>query len=89
MAFIVKNIYILLTLGALCREGYSVSCVCMSVRIRYIFCQYAQLQLSITKDAIVLSVRFAAIIKLRFSHNGLILKLERVLFTSERTAIFS
>ena len=34
---------------------------------------------SITKDAIVLSVRFAAILKRRFSLNCLIRKLERLL----------
>ena len=50
-----------------------VSCVCLSAHailaVRAIR--------SITKDAIVLSVRFAAILKWRFSLNGLIRKLER------------
>ena len=41
------------------------------------------------KDAIVLSVRFAAILKWRFSLNCLIRKLERFLLTSAGAAIFS
>ena len=44
---------------------------------------------SITKDAIMLSVRFAAILKRRFSYNCLIGKLERFLLTSAGAAIFS
>ena len=43
---------------------------------------------SITKDTIMLSVRFAAILKLRFSLNCLIRKLERLLLTSVGAAIF-
>ena len=42
---------------------------------------------SITKDAIVLSVRFAAILKRRFSLNCLIRKLERFSLTSAGAAI--
>ena len=45
--------------------------------------------ISITKDAIVLSVRFAAILKRRFSYNCLIRKLERFSLTSAGAAIFS
>ena len=44
---------------------------------------------SITKDTIVLSVRFAAILKWRFSLNCLIRKLERPLLTLAGAAIFS
>ena len=44
---------------------------------------------SITKDTIVLSVRFAAILKWRFSLNCLIRKLEHFLLTSAGAAIFS
>ena len=43
---------------------------------------------SIMKDTIVLSVRFAAILKWRFSKNCL-RKLERFLLTSAGAAIFS
>ena len=49
------------------REGNSSCLVGMSVRTRY----------SGTKDAIVLSIRFVAILKWRFSLNGLIRKLKR------------
>ena len=41
-------------------------CVCVFVRPNTLFWQYAQLEVRITKDAIVLSVRFAAILKRRF-----------------------
>ena len=44
---------------------------------------------SITKDTIVLSVRFAAILKWRFSLNCLIRKLESLLLTLAGAAIFS
>ena len=65
-----------------------VSCVCLYVCPHTLFWQYARLK-SITKDAIVLSVRFAAILKRRFSLNCLIRKLERLLLTSAGAAIFS
>ena len=61
------------------REGYSSCLVCVSVCMyvgpHTLFWQYAQLYRSITKDAIVLSARFAAILKRRFSQNDLIRKL--------------
>ena len=44
---------------------------------------------SITKDTIVLSVRFAAMLKRRFSLNCLIRKLERFLLTSAVKNVFS
>ena len=44
---------------------------------------------SIMKDTIVLSIRFAAILKWRFSLNCLIQKLEHFLLTSAGAAIFS
>ena len=44
---------------------------------------------SIKKDAIVLSVRFVAILKWRFSLNCLIRKLEHFSLTSAGVAIFS
>ena len=44
---------------------------------------------TITKDDIVLSVRFAEILKRRFFLNCLIRKLERFSFTSVGAAIFS
>ena len=57
-----------LTLGAHAQRVTVVVSVCLSAHailaVRAIR--------SITKDAIVLSVRFAAILKLRFSLNGLI-----------------
>ena len=70
-----------------------VSCVCvclyvgMSVRTHAILAVRATK--SITKDTIVLSVRFVAILKWRFSLNCLIRKLERLLLTSAEAAIFS
>ena len=42
--------------------------VCMSVRTRYLW-QYIRVIKRITKDTIVLSVTFAAILKWRFSQN--------------------
>ena len=64
-----------------------VSCVCMYV------CPHAILAVrairSITKDAIVLSIRFVAILKWCFSLNCLIRKLERLLLTLAGAAIFS
>ena len=78
-------------------EGYSSRSVCLSVCM-YV-CMYVCLSehtilavravRSITKDAIVLSVRFAAILKRRFSLNCLIRKLERFSLTSAGAAIFS
>ena len=64
-------------------------CVCVSV------CLYAHAILavcmfkSIMKDTIVLSVRFAAILKRHFPLNCLIRKLEHFLLTLVGTAIFS
>ena len=75
------------------REGYSSCLVCVSVCMYVCLSAHAILAVcanrSITKDAIVLSVRFAAILKWRFSLNCLIRKLERLLFTSAGAAIFS
>ena len=58
-----------------------VSCVCVCVCMSVCLSAHAILAVraikSITKDTIVLSVRFAAILKWRFSLNCLIQKLER------------
>ena len=62
-------------------------CVCLSVCSNTLFWQYIRAIRSITKDAIVLSVRFAAILKRR--SNCLIRKLERFSLTSAGAAIFS
>ena len=78
-------------------EGYSscLLCVCVCVCVCVYVCLSAHAILavraikSITKDAIVLSIRFAAILKWRFSLNCLIRKLERFLLTSGGAAIFS
>ena len=60
-------------------EGYSSCLVCMYVSV--CLSAHAILALhsikSIMKDTIVLSIRFAAILKWRFSLNCLIRKLER------------
>ena len=91
-------IHLLLTLGT-CAERVMVvvSCVCLSVCVSV--CMYVCLSehailavravRSITKDAIVLSVRFTVILKRRFSLNCLIRKLERFSLTSAGVAIFS
>ena len=77
------------------REGYSSCLMCVCVRVCLYVCLSAHAILavhairSITKDAIVLSVRFAAILKWRFPLNCLIRKLERLLLTSAGAAIFS
>ena len=72
------------------REGYSSCLVCL---LYVCLSEHAILAVravrSITKDAIVLSVRFAAILKRRFSLNCLIRKLERFSLTSAGAAIFS
>ena len=78
-------------------EGYSSClvcvCVCVCVCVSVCLSEHAILAVravrSITKDAIVLSVRFAAILKRRFSLNCLIRKLERFSLTSAGAAIFS
>ena len=63
-----------------------VSCMCVSVCLYVCLSEHAILAVSairsITKDAIVLSVRFAAILKRCFSLNCLVRKLERVSLTS-------
>ena len=67
-------------------------CVCVSVCLSEHAILAVRAIRSITKDAIVLSVRFAAILKRRFSLNCLIqdnLKLERLSLTSAGAAIFS
>ena len=61
-------------------EGYSSCLVCVSVAVRAIK--------SVMKT-IVLSVRFVAILKRRFSLNCLIRKLECFLLTSAGATIFS
>ena len=70
-----------------------VSCVCVCVCMYVCLSAHAILVVraikSITKDTIVLSVRFAARLKWRFSLNCLIRKLERLLLTSAEAAIFS
>ena len=72
---------------------YSSCLVCVCVCLSVCLSEHAILAVhairSITKDAIVLSVRFAAILKRRFSLNCLIRKLERFLLTSRGAAIFS
>ena len=68
-------------------------CVCVCVCLSVCLSEHAILAVrvirSITKDAIMLSVRFAAILKRRFSKNCLIRKLERFSLTSAGAAIFS
>ena len=68
-------------------------CVCVCVCVCVCLSEHAILAVravrSITKDAIVLSVRYAAILKRRFSLNCLIRKLERFSLTSAGAAIFS
>ena len=75
------------------REGYSSCLVCVCVCLYVCLSAHAILAVrairSITKDAIVLSVRFAAILKWRFPLNCLIRKLERLFLTSAGVAIFS
>ena len=76
-------------------EGYSSCLVCVSVCMYWYVCLSAHATLpvrtikSITKDVIVLSVRFAAILKWRFSLNCPIQKLGQFLLTSAGAAIFS
>ena len=79
-----------LTLGAHAQRGLqklSRVCVCVCLSEHAILAVRAIR--SITKDAIVLSVRFAAILKRCFSLNCLIQKLERFSLTSAGAAIFS
>ena len=81
------------------KEGYSSRlvcvCVCVCVCMCVCVCLSAHAILavraikSITEDTIVLNVRFAAILKWRFSLNCLIRKLERLLLTLAGAAIFS
>ena len=75
------------------REGYSSCLVYLSVCMYVCLSVHAILAVhairSIMKDAIVLSIRFAAILKRRFSLNCLIRKLERFSLTSAGEAIFS
>ena len=79
------------------REGYSSClvcvCVCVCVCVSVWLSEHAILAVrairSITKDAIVLSIRFAAILKKRVFLNCLIRKLERFSLTSAGVAIFS
>ena len=75
------------------REGYSsclVSvCVCVCVCVSAHAILAVRATKSIMKDTIVLSVRFATILKWSFSLNCLIRKLERLLLTSAGAAIFS
>ena len=67
--------------------------VCLSVCLYVCLSKHAILAVRtvryITKDAIVLSVRFVLILKRRFSLNYLIRKLERFSLTSAGAAIFS
>ena len=67
----------------------SCACVCVSVCLSTHAILAVRAIRSITKDAIVLSIRFAAILKWRFSLNCLIRKLECFLLTSAGAAIFS
>ena len=61
--------------------------MCVSVRTRYILAVHVFK--SIMKDTIVLSIRFAAVLKWSFSLNCLIQKLEHFLLTSAGAATFS
>ena len=73
----------------MCSEGYSSCLVCVSVCLSAHAILAVRAIKSITKDTIVLSIRFAAILKRRFSLNCLIRKLERFTLTSAGEAIFS
>ena len=77
----------------MCSEGYNNCLVCVSVCLSVCLSAHAILAVraikSITKDTIVLSVIFAAMLIWRFSLNCLIRKLERFLLTSAGVAIFS
>ena len=64
-------------------------CVCVSVCLSAHTILEVHSIKSIMKDTIVLSVRFVAILKTRFSLNYLFRKLERFLLTSAGAAIFS
>ena len=72
-------------------EGYSscLVCVCVSVCLSGHAILAVCVIKSIMKDTVVLSVRFAEILKRRFSLNCLIRKLEHFLLTSAGEAIFS
>ena len=70
------------------RVTVDVSCVCLSVCLSAHTILAVRAIKSITKDTIVLSVRFAAILKWCFSLNCLVRKLERLLLTSAGAAIF-
>ena len=76
-----------------CAERVTVVVLCVCVCLAVCLSEHAILAVrairSITKDTIVLSVRFAAILKRRFSLNCLIRKLELLLLTSAGAAIFS
>ena len=76
-----------------CAERVTVVVSCVSVCLYVCLSEHAILAVrairSITKDAIVLSVRFAAILKRGFSLNWLIRKLERFSLASAGAAIFS
>ena len=78
------------TLGAHAqRVTVVVSCVCVGLYVRTHAILAVRAIRSRTNDAIVLSVRFAAILKRRFSLNCLIRKSERFSLTSAGAAIFS
>ena len=70
-------------------EDYSSCLVCVSVCLSAHAILAVRAIKSITKDTIVLSIRFAAILKWHFSLNCLSRKLERFLLTSAGAAIFS
>ena len=70
-------------------EGYSSCLVCMSVCPSAHAILAVRAIMGIIKDTIVLNIRFAAILKWRFSLNCLNQKLERFLLTSAGAAIFS
>ena len=73
----------------MCSKGYSsrLVCVCVCVSAHAILALRAIK--SITKDTIVLSVRFVAILKWCFSLNCLIQKLGHLLLTLAGAAILS
>ena len=68
-------------------EGYSSCLVCMSFCLSVDAILAVRTIKSIMKDTVILSIRFAAILKWCFSYNCLIQKLERFLLASAGAAI--
>ena len=89
--FLQQHPYLFVNPWHACAERVTVvvSCVCMYVCLSAHAILAVRAIRSITKDAIVLTVRFAAILKWIFFLNCLIRKLEHLLHTSAGAAIFS